>query len=112
MATYVHSMTSSGAETLSNQLIGTPVYTVGASGIVKAAFAASDSDTTATLKVRDTGQEIIPSGCHPGVEAAANGQSLDWQDFVFEASGLPSGANLDLEVVVGSAGQTKIAVIT
>ena len=112
MATYIHSMTSSGAETLSNQLIGTPVYTVGASGIVKAAFAASDTDTTATLKVRDTGQEIIPSGCHSGVEAAADGQDLSWQDFIFEASGLPSGANLDLEVVVASAGQTKIAVIT
>lgn len=112
MATYYHEMVHSGAETLTNQLAGTAVATVGSTGTVRASFAASDASNTATLKVRDTGQEIIPSGSHPNVQAAANAQTMDAQDFVYQASGLPAGANLDLEVVAAAASSSTVAVIT
>ena len=112
MATYYHEMVHSGAETLTNQLQGTAVYTVGASGTVRASFASSDATNVATLKVRDSGQEIIPSGSHPNVQAAANAQTQNAQDFVYQASGLQPGANLDLEVVAASAGSSVVAVIT
>lgn len=112
MATYYHEMVHSGSETLSNQLSGTAVATVGSNGTVRASFASSDATNTATLKVRDTGQEIIPSGSHPNVQAAANAQTQNAQDFVYQASGLPAGANLDLEVVAVSAGSSVVAVIT
>jgi hypothetical protein len=112
MATFYKEFVSSGAETLTNQLSGTAVYTVGSSGTVKASFGASEGSNTATLKVRDTGQEIIPSGSAPNVQAAANTLGMDAQDFVYQASGLPSGANLDLEIVAAAAGTSMIAVIT
>lgn len=112
MATYYHQMVHSGSETLTNQLAGTAVATVGSSGSVRASFGSSIAINTATLKVRDTGQEIIPSGSHPNVQAAANGQTMDAQDFVYQASGLPAGANLDLEVVATGASSSVVSVIT
>jgi hypothetical protein len=112
MATYFHEMVHSGAETLTNQLAGTAVSNVGSNGTVTATFGSSEGSNTATLKVRDTGQEIIPSGSHPNVQASANAISQDAQDFVFQASGLPVGAALDLEVVAASASTTVVGVIT
>lgn len=112
MATFYKEFVSSGAETLTNQLSGTAVYTVGSSGTVKASFGATEGTNTCTLKVRDTGQEIIPSGSAPNVIQAATALSMNAQDFVYQASGLPAGANLDLEIVAAAAGTSMIAVIT
>lgn len=112
MPTYVHTVAHSGAETINGQLDGTAVAKVGPSGVVKAAFGGSKAETTAVLKLREGGREIIPPGSHPNVLGAADSISIQSLDFIYEERGLPPGAEIELEIVAAAAAESSIAIRT
>lgn len=111
MPTYVHEMVHSGAETLNDQLAGTAVATAGRNGHVRAAYFGSDGTSTATLKGRFSGKEIIPSGSHACQMTLADmGQGVANQ-FIYEGFVNP-GEELDLQVVAATASTSAVAVRT
>lgn len=109
MPTYVHAVTSSGAETITNQLAGTAVARAGSTGFVQACFAASDADFTAKLIGRESGIQIIPSGSHPNVTAAANVKTISRPQMIFFGNTRPN-EELELEITASAAGDTVVAV--
>lgn len=108
--TFVINHVDSGAETSTNVLNGTPVEKAGASGVVYAAFHSTLATTTATLKGRRSGKEIIPRGCAPSGWQTAAGE-IDAQDFLFMGQVDP-GEELDLEIISAAASSHRIAVRT
>lgn len=111
MATYVHEMVHSGAETLNDQLAGTAVAVAGKSGRVRAAYVGSDGTSTATLKGRKSGREIIPSGSHAAQMTLADyGQGLG-QQMIYEGFVEPN-EELDLQVVAATASTSAVVVRT
>lgn len=111
MRTFVHEIVHSGAETVVDQLNGTPVARVGGSGKVRAAFKATDGTNTASLVGRSSGKIVIAPGSHAGAEVIAELKAQK-EDFIYETSGLEIGEELDLEVVAASASSTLVAVST
>ena len=112
MATYVHETVHSGAETLNDQLAGTAVAFAGATGTVRAAFAASDGTNTATLKGGTSGREIIPSGSHAAQRTLADmGAHLEGDFFIYEGQVEP-GERLDLQIVAAAASTSAVGVRT
>lgn len=111
MATYVHEMVHSGAETLNDQLAGTAVAFAGPTGVVEAAYAGSDGTSTATLKGRESGLEVIPSGSHALQRTLADYGDTLGQGFFYAAKVKP-GEPLDLQVVAATASTSAVAVRT
>lgn len=109
MPLFFHEMVHSGAETLSNQLSGTPVAQAGPSGVVKACFGASEGGNTAKLVGRVSGRVVIPGGSHPARQESANSLDFDSQDFIFSGSVNPN-EELDLEVISAAASTTVIGI--
>jgi len=108
MPTFVINHVDTGAETSTNVLNGTPVEKAGASGVVYAAFSSTLATTTATLKGRRSGREIIPRGSAPSGWQANN---LDAQAFLFMGQVDPF-EELDLEIISAAASSHKIAIRT
>lgn len=111
MPTYVHTIAHSGAETISDQLSGTAVARVGPTGRVQAAFAAAKAENTARLYTAE-GIDIIPDGSHPNIMGAADTYKISGNDFIYDVSGLPPGAELLLELVAAAASESSVAVRT
>lgn len=110
MATmFVYGSSSSGSESLTDQLSGTAVATAGATGIVRAVFSSSLMENTASLVGRQSGISIIPSGSHPNVAAAANTYSLGSEQFVFVGT-VGRFEALDLTLTVSGASDNIVAV--
>lgn len=107
--TYVHEMVHSGAETLNDQLAGTAVAFAGPTGIVRAAYAGSDGTSTATLKGRESGLEIIPSGSHALQRTLADYGDTLARGFIYMGRVKPNEA-LDLQVVAATASTSAVAV--
>lgn len=111
MPTYCHEMVHSGAETLNDQLAGTAVATAGRNGHVRASYVSSDGTSTATLKGRSSGKEIIPAGSHAQqMTLADEGQGMANQ-FIYEGFVDPN-EELDLQVVAATASTSQICVRT
>lgn len=111
MATYNHEMVHAGAETLNDQLSGSAVAVAGRTGRVRAAFVSSDGTNTATLKGRNSGKEIIPSGSHACQMTLADlGQGIA-QQYLYEGVVNP-GEELDLQVVAITASTSMVSVRT
>lgn len=111
MATYVHEMVHSGAETLNDQLAGTAVAFAGRSGRVRAAYVSSDGTSTATLKGRESGKEIIPATSHAAQVAIAGWGDQLVNQFIYDGQVNP-GEPLDLQVVAISASTSAVCVRT
>lgn len=112
MPTFSHVVVSTGAEVLTNQLQGTPVYTAGSNGRVFAAFSSNDAQATASLKGRTSGKFIIPTGSHAqsfSTTAEQNGHRTG--DFIYNGVVSP-GEELDLEITNAAACTTRVTVIT
>lgn len=112
MGTYVHQIAHSGAETVADQLNGTPVAQVGISGRVWAAFYQSKAETTGTLRGRTSGIEIIPAGSHPNHVGAADLNVLGIDSMVFYGENLIPGEDLELEIITAAASETMLMVKT
>jgi len=112
LKTFIKVMVHSGAETLTDQLSGTPVSTVGNLGRVQAVLCCSDELTVATLKGRQSGIEVIPDGSGPNLAGAADGQEFGNGHFVFDASGLTPGEDLDFDITTLAASSSKLGVRT
>lgn len=110
MATYLHEMVHGGAETLNDQLAGTAVAFAGRSGRVRAAYVSSDGTSTATLKGRTSGKEVLPAGTHATQRTLAdNGPTVN--DFLYDGFVDP-GEPLDLQVVAATASTSNVTVRT
>lgn len=104
-------MVHTGAETLNDQLAGSAVAFAGRSGRIRAAYFGSDGTSTATLKGRNSGKEIIPTGSHCCQMTLADyGQGLVNQ-FIYEGFVDP-GEPLELQVVAATASTSAVAVRT
>lgn len=110
MPAYIHLRTSSGAETVTDQLAGTPVNVAGRTGRVKAAVVSTLTTTRITLKGRKSGRAICDNTFTP-VTGALTALDLNANHFIFEGQVEP-GEELDLEVVAAAAASTLIGVIT
>src|SRR5688500_2817179 len=102
-------MVHSGAETINDQLAGTAVAFAGQTGIVRASFAASDGTNTATLKGRESGLEVIPSGSHAAQRTLADVGDTMAKAFYYQGRVKP-GEPLDLQVVAATASTSVVAV--
>lgn len=111
MATYVHSVTSGGAGTATDQLAGTAVRKAGPRGIVKASFASTLTTTTALLKGRQSGLEVIPNTSHPNIVGPITAQVQDAQGMIFVGRVEP-GEDLELTVVTAGTETWSVAVNT
>lgn len=107
--TYVHEMVHTGAETLNDQLAGTAVAFAGKTGRVRAAYGSSDGTSTATLKGRESGLEIIPATSHALQRTLADYGDTVSRGFIYEGQVKP-GEALDLQVVAASASTSAVAV--
>lgn len=107
--TYVHEMVHTGAETLNDQLAGTAVAFAGRSGLVRATYAGSDGTSTATLKGRTSGKEIIPAGSHALQRTLADYGDTLARGWLYEGRVNP-GEPLDLQVVAATASTSAVAV--
>ena len=107
--TYVHEMVHAGAETLNDQLSGTAVAFAGPTGVVRASFAASDGTNTATLKGRESGLEVIPSGSHAAQRTLADVGDTMVRGFIYTGRVRPNEP-LDLQVVAAAASTSVVAV--
>jgi len=112
MPTFVQVIVHSGGETVTDQLTGTAVHIVGASGRVWASFASAKGEDTATLRGRTSGIEVIPAGSSPNILAAADAQVHDLTRMVFFAENMLPGEELELEVIAAAASETSFAVKT
>lgn len=108
MPTYVYGQTSGGAGTTSDALGGTALRKAGPKGIVRAGFASTLTTTTALLKGRQSGKEIIPSGSRPNVVGPITAQSVGAQEMVFIGNVDP---NEDLELTVVRAGTETLTIV-
>lgn len=111
MPTYVHDRTATGAETVTDQLAGTAVAFAGPTGRVTAAFCATLITTTALLKGRNSGREIIPNGSSASVSGALTALSLEASDFIYEGMVEP-GEPLELTITHAAAGSCLVGVRT
>jgi len=111
MATYIHVIAHSGGETLTDQLDGTAVARVGPSGRVQAAVVSAKAEDTYRLYT-DGGIDIIPAGSHANKLAAADLQSIDASDFIYDVRNLPVGAELRLEIIAAAASESMVGVRT
>lgn len=113
MPTFSHVVVSTGAEVLTNQLQGTPVYTAGSNGRVFAAWTSNDgAGSTCSLKGRTSGKFIIPTGSHAqsfSTTAEQNGHRTG--DFIYNGVVSP-GEELDLEITSAGACTARVTVIT
>lgn len=107
--TYAHEMVHSGAETLNDQLSGTAVALAGPSGLVRAAYFGSDGTSTATLKGRRSGKEIIPSGSHALQGTLADMGFAMQCGFLYEGF-VDANEELDLQVVAATASTSQVVV--
>lgn len=110
MATYIHLRTSTGAETVTDQLAGTPVKKAGPSGVVRAAVVCTLTTTRVTLKGRNSGKTIIDNSYTP-VSGALAALDLNSTHFVFEGKVDPN-EELELEIVAAAACSTLVGVRT
>jgi hypothetical protein len=111
MPTFVKATTSGGAATVTDQLAGTAVAFAGPKGIVRAAFGSTLTTTTALLKGRNSGKEIIPNGSAPCVIGPITAQVLDGPTFIFEGVVTP-GEPLELTIVKNGTETYMIGVRT
>jgi len=111
LPTYVHEMVHAGGETLNDQLAGTAVAFAGPSGRVRAAYVSSDGTSTATLKGRESGKEVIPATSHAAQRAIADWGTSLGEQFIYEGYVNP-GEPLDLQVVAITASTSAVAVRT
>lgn len=111
MPTQVVDRTASGAETVVDQLAGTAVAFAGPQGKVTAAFTATLITTTALLKGRNSGKEIIPNGSNASVSGALTALSLQSVDFIYEGMVEP-GEPLELTITHAAAGSCLVGVRT
>lgn len=111
MATaYVHYMLHGGAETLVNQLAGTPVAAAGRSGRVRVGFVSTLPTTTGSLKGRKSGKSIIPEGSHAVPTGPVTALQLDSRHVFYDAH-VNSEEELDLEIIAAAAASTLVLVI-
>lgn len=108
MPTFVVTDTSGGAGTSTDQLAGTAVRKAGRKGIVRASFASTLTTTTALLKGRQSGIEIIPNGCNPNVVGPITAQVQDAQSLIFAGQVMPDE---DLELTVVRIGTETWSVV-
>lgn len=111
MPTYVHEMIHTGAETLNDQLVGTAVAFAGPTGRVRAAYVSSDGTSTATLKGRESGKEVIPATSHALQNTLADWGRAAGEQFIYEGFVNP-GEPLDLQVVAATASTSAVIVRT
>lgn len=111
MATYNHEMVHTGAETLTDQLAGSAVKAAGKTGYVRAAYVSSDGTSTATLKGRRTGKEIIPAGSHALQRTLADYSGQLVEAFIYEGFVDP-WEELDLTVTAATASTSAVCVRT
>lgn len=104
-------MVHTGAETLNDQLSGTAVAFAGPQGRVRAAYVSSDGTSTATLKGRESGKEVIPATSHAAQKAIAGWGDSIGEQFIYEGFVNP-GEPLDLQVVAATASTSAVAVRT
>lgn len=110
MITYHHAVTSSGAETLADQLANTPVGKAGPNGKVRAAFVSTLMTNTAKLVGRQSGKIIIPEGSHSVVTGALTALNLDSRHYVYAGTVDPF-EELDLQIVVAAAGTIIVGIM-
>lgn len=111
MPTYVVGRTASGAETVTDQLAGTPVAFAGPSGLVEAAFVATLFTTEAVLRGRESGIEVIPSGSAATIPGAVTALRLTRDDFLY-AGRVKPGEPLELAITHAAAGTALVAIRT
>lgn len=102
-------MVHAGAESLNDQLSGTAVAFAGATGVVRASYASSDGTSTATLKGRESGLEVIPSGSHALQRTLADYGDTAARGFIYSGRVKP-GEALDLQVIAASASTSVVIV--
>lgn len=107
--TYAHEMVHAGAETLNDQLAGSAVAFAGPTGIVRASFASSDGTNTATLKGRESGLEVIPTGSHAAQRTLADVGDTMARGFIYQGRVKPNEP-LDLQVIAITASTSIVAV--
>lgn len=108
--TYAHEMVHAGGETLNDQLSGTAVAFAGSTGFVRASYASSDGTSTATLKGRESGLEVIPAGSHALQRTLADYGDTAGRGFIYQGRVKP-GEPLDLQVVAAAA-STSMVIVT
>lgn len=106
---YVKEVVHAGAETVNDQLAGTAVAFAGNSGFVRASFASSDGTNSATLKGRESGWEVIPSGSKALQRTLADVGDTAARGFVYSGRVKP-GEPLDLQIVAATASTSVVIV--
>lgn len=109
--TFVKARIAAGAETVTDQLAGTAVAFAGPTGHVSAAFVSTLTTTTALLKGRNSGKEIIPNGSISGAKGALTALTVETIDFIYEGMVNPNEP-LELTIVAAAATTSLVGVRT